>query len=531
MFEKFKKYLKNNYNKINILSLLSYFSIIIFFLYQHTKGLFWDFAAYKLNALYFLGKSDYFEFLRPPLVPILMAITHKIISIPNFDELLYIIASTIFFIISCNSFIKNTYLFIFQKDYNKLKNKDFFNIKFWQFVFVTSFITPYFLLNSFIAGSELLSLALLIFFISQILKENNIAKKNTLIHTYAGIIFGLLFLTRYSNLLFGVFLIFAPRIKIIIKRIFHFLIIIAPWFTYNFVKTGNFLTSMANGYAQNILFRQGLNRIIPLEQYLIFLNLIAVFFVIGLIYYFYQIYKTKNKNMLYLSLIILFITFITIRDFINIPLRSLRYLFNINLIIAFFSSFFLFNLFTVKKTKKNPLIKILTILAIILSITSNLYHTINIEKENQMHYNKNRYLEAKETLIKLNLTQCSIRSPDWVLLNYLGIRSKNSYDQSSINKHMEQSEIVILFKPLNYMQQYVNNLPIIKNNSNFIILGEIPIEKYDCKSPYALDETYLNYYSRFYYIEKNITVNTEVCHVLFKKHKFLEDFCKLFTNY
>jgi len=116
-------------------------------------------------------------------------------------------------------------------------------------------------------------------------------------------------------------------------------------------------------------------------------------------------------------------------------------------------------------------------------------------------------------------------------LNYYGVRSKNSYDESFVDRHMEQNEIVVLFKPIGHMQEYVNDLPVIVNNSNILILGEIPLEKYDCKSPYGLDETYLNYYRRFSLEERGIVVNTEVCHVLFSKYKFLEHFCLKFTNY
>jgi hypothetical protein len=45
-----------------------------FFLWQHTTGVGWDFAAYSLNARYWFQGGTYFQALRPPLAPLLIGL-------------------------------------------------------------------------------------------------------------------------------------------------------------------------------------------------------------------------------------------------------------------------------------------------------------------------------------------------------------------------------------------------------------------------------------------------------------------------
>ncbi|MBN2881552.1 hypothetical protein JXM83_05890 [Candidatus Woesearchaeota archaeon] len=469
--------------------------LLIYFFYQHTKGIFWDFCAYELNARYWLGQTQYFEFFRPPLTQILLTFIERlfltkylfiIINIALFTTALTYLANAI------NNYLKE-----------ELTKTDYL---------LLGFITPYFFLNALIAGSELLSLTILIFFIAQIIKELNTTNKKI---SVAGIIFGLLFLARYTNFYFVIFLFITKKPIEIFKRFFWSFVIVFPWLLYNFIKTGNWFTSIVSSLANNILFRIELMQPINVSHLLQLLSITTIVAIIGLFLLFSKKHQIKKKMVI--ATMIIVVGLITFYSYKNTPLKSSRYLFNIIFPVAFFFSI------AITRLSSKIKFKYANIAITILILIPNLLAMGYIEANEELYLNKIKYQDAADKIKELNLTHCSIRSEEWIFLDYFGVPGKNAYENNSIIKHMEQDEIVVSFN-----KKY--NLPIIYESNQYTIYGTMPKEEFDCKSTFGLDETYLNYIRRIRYIENKIIINTDPCVTLFREHKFLQKVCNV-TNF
>ena len=61
-------------SKENLLIVFVFVSSTSFFIYQHSTGISWDFSVYVLNAKYIFSDGKYFEWLRPPLIPVFLGL-------------------------------------------------------------------------------------------------------------------------------------------------------------------------------------------------------------------------------------------------------------------------------------------------------------------------------------------------------------------------------------------------------------------------------------------------------------------------
>src|SRR3989338_9343912 len=76
----------------------------IFFLWQHTTGISWDFTSYVLNAKYIFSNGLYFEWYRAPLMPFMLGI----LSVFGWKlaEYLFIVLVSSLYLFSCIKFSK-----------------------------------------------------------------------------------------------------------------------------------------------------------------------------------------------------------------------------------------------------------------------------------------------------------------------------------------------------------------------------------------------------------------------------------------
>ena len=424
----------------------------LFFIWQHLTGISWDFASYVINGKFFLSQSLYFEWLRPPLMPLLIS------AFSIFGWL----ASEYIFIIAVSAF----YLFA------SLRLANAANID--KRIFYCISLTPFLLNMSFIAGTELLSLALLGLFAAFILE-----KKAGL----AGFVLGLAFLTRYTNIIFIplILFFFFEKIKLTtkIKKIFlsavFFLIPVSLWLIYNYLASGNALMSIASSYMLNISARQNVFTFIVPKHLLIAVNYYALLLIPGLIY------GKKSKGYW------LMLTFaaLALYSYISVPLKtqdlSVKYLFAFLLPVFYFSAIF------IEKFSKKEWMKIIFPVLIALNIMLAFSPAFLI-----MLPNASIYSDASQFLDK----DCMTMSNVWVPLNYLGYATEPApveFNKYKIGVLIESGKRIFYFKKridedYGYVKNetFIKQFNILNETDDFLLLGN----KNSCETPTVFIENF-----------------------------------------
>jgi hypothetical protein len=428
--------------KENRLLVLVFLIVTAFFAYQHYASQSWDFNSYVMNARYFFYNGTYYEVYRAPLASIFLA---PFIIFGFFGEFLYIILVSLIFLYA-NIKLSD----IVFKNY---KEKTYTRLIFYLFSF-----SPFIVLNGLSVGTELFALSFLELFLVFMLNKQ-----------LSGHFLGLAFLVRYNLLYFTPLLLFTGNIKKIIKNILLFLLIIAPWFIYNYFALGNWLYSIIDSYALNVLFRQALTEPFPLKNILHISGFYLPFILFGISIALYDIFKKRSKSDWKNYLLFSALAFIVLYDCFKIPFKIDRYLFNLSLPFAFFSTLGI--LFLAKKYKKVDILKISSIILIIIFILS----TFALASGFFINRNyDNKFKEAADKIKELGMQSCAFRSPHWVLISYY---TENTYPGfGNLSKFVDKNETVILFLgdvtyDDSFTQEEVNSLPYIYKNNQFIFLG------------------------------------------------------------
>lgn len=452
-------------NKENYPILALFILSTIFFLCQHKFWISWDFSSYVLNAKYLFYHGTYFEVYRPPLSVLLLGIG---IIFGVLGEYLYILfVSFIFFYgnIKLSKIIFNTNSF--EKDN-----------KFIQFIFYFFCLSPFVFINGMAVGTELLGLALLELFLVQIITGKN-----------SGIYLGLATLTRYNFLLFIPLLFVNKKIKKIIINLISFGLLLFPWLLFNYIKFGNWFTSIIDSYALNIYLRDYL---IEPFNFLVLKEIIGwffPFFIIGLSLSVIRIIKTLSIKKNKISLLFLVVSFIVIFDCYNIPLKITRYLFNLVLPVAFFSTTGL--LFIKYRFKLNKKV-ITSILIIIFLIMFGIFAVIDYKIG--LEYKK--FERAGEDIKKLNLDECEILSPHWVQITYY---TENVYPLggNDIESSILNNKIILLFKNSptiddNFDISEINKDYLLYEDRAYFFMGKEGISNKNCSKKYTYSPTVVN---------------------------------------
>ncbi len=509
MIQKIKEYVKAN----KYLLMLFLFSTA-YFLYQKSMGNSWDFNAFVLNAEYLFGDGLYFETLRPPLMPVIIGLI-SLLTTTLVAEYIYIILVAVLF------FISSVYL----------AKALGFNEVIYYGLSLNIFVLTWGLVN----GTELLSYSLMQLMILFLVKER----------ITGGFFLGLASLARYSNLIFFPFLLLQKNIKKIVLSLFLFGLTLIPWLTYNFIKTGNFLTSIADQYANNILFRQSfLNN--SYDNYLIdFLsvtNFLLIPALIGIGGFLFLIYNylifNKNKSVRNIwdfiiknkvSLVMLIILIYTTYSYLGIPLKHARYLFLNLLPLTYFAYKGLEIVSNFFKTKKYSFKKIMTYLFLIillLNVTSLVY----LESSNTIYYESILgYEYMRDKVEELGISDCELMSNVWVPLNYLGLSSQPFPRDFQINSKLDEGYNLLIVHSVGDPEyssdkDFLESFPILYQAPHYIILGTD-----NCKERYVYDITYTEEIKNIYLERENIELNINPCFLMFRNYGLLEKTCNFFN--
>ncbi|HRT02588.1 MAG TPA: hypothetical protein P5513_01450 [Candidatus Diapherotrites archaeon] len=468
----------------------------LFFIYQKVNVLSWDFGTYVMNGKYWFANGFYFEPFRPPLASFLLGVLGFIFSFPV-GEILFIILVSALFFYSCLRLSKN--------------------LHFNPVLFILIFLTPFCLFYSLVNGTELLSVSLLMLGISFIL-ENNV---------FSGIFIALSGLSRYTFLVFGVLLLFHKSFKKIISSIGLFVLTLIPWFVYNFYKFGNFFTSIADQYAQNVLFRMEMIQAPNILHFLEIQSFLFPFLFVGLFVLFKTIFKkdVSNKKV---NILMLFIFVFGIFNYFTTPFKEARYLFILTLPLAYFT-YLGFDYFLSKHKKVNGFIqKHFSVLAIIF-LGVNLIIPVYASQPDGF---KESYISLSPQLLEKDVFSCQTVSNQWVLLDYLGQPSE-PFGIQHLEYYCDTNKVLFLYKwnkdvqdTLKIIKENPQKYPIILENERFLVVGSVDF----CQKAGVYDLPFIESSSinakRLY----NKEINTNPCTVLFFNYPFLEKTCN-FLNY
>ncbi len=433
----------------------------LFLFFQHYKHLTWDFSSYVLNAKYLFYGGSYFEILRPPLVSVILGL---FLFLGTMSQYIFILITSLLFFIA-TVVLSDT---IFREKSIKKETA--------RFLFYFFSLSAYVLSYAVIAGTELLSLSFLYLFIAFVLKKK-----------VSGHFLGLGILARYNLFMFVPFLFFSKSYKIILKNIGLAFLVLAPWLLFNYFKYGNFMASIIDSLTLNILNRDYLFEPFILAPLFAVIGVFLPFFLVGLILAIKRI--IKNKGYRYENIVLLLIVFLVLYDFITNPQKDVRFLFNLILPVAYFSTLgfcFLINRF--KNVEKVGAYSVLALFVIFLVMVFGLfYNTNNLDPRIGLK-------DAADDIYLLKLENCEILSPSWVSVSYY---TENVYPfhDGSIKDLVEQNKTILIFKDENSIDFSIRNFDNFKDlvlyeTEEYVFYSNGPD---NCAEKYVYDIPYTRY--------------------------------------
>lgn len=454
-----KKILKENY----VIAILFSLTLILL-LYQRATYIHWDFASYVLNAKYLFYSGTYFESMRPPLASVLIGMF--LIFGPLANSLYTIFVSALFLY----SIIQIADTLYYSKFFGKKVSKNLTRTILY-FTSLTSFAIYYGLAQ----GTEMLALSLFILFINALVNNK-----------ISGHFLALAILSRYSFLIYTPILLINKDIKKILTNFATLFITLLPWLIYNRIKFGNYIATIINAYANNILFRQDLIQAFNFIDFLKVFGILLPFAIIGTYLLCKKIYTSKRLNSK--TNIIILLTFltlvITIHDYKNTPLKQIRYFYNLVFPIAILSTTAIIQI--TKKINKDKLYKILIILFIIQFIL--LAKVLLIAAPND-----NVFKQAAAKIQELGIENCEVLSSHWVPVTYY---TENVYPLGSngIEESINSNKAILIFtndQTLDdyFTQEEINSSPVLFKEDRYIILYNNSTQ---CAPTYTADTSYVS---------------------------------------
>ncbi|MFB6115579.1 MAG: hypothetical protein ABEK04_04740 [Candidatus Nanohalobium sp.] len=395
-------------------------------LYQHSLGWSWDFGVYSMIGHYIFHDGFYMEWLRPPVASVIMGLMQFIVPRRIAEYLFIVFSSTVFL-------------------YSTKRVSEAYEIDFESFYIFM--LTPAAILYSTVAGTEMLSLAFAMLFLADLDSPKT------------GIWLGLAFLTRYNyGLLIPLTFLQKDLAKTVKTGIISGLTLI-PWLLYNYVTTGNPLTSFGNFLMLNVFLRH-IDTPLGLENFLL-ISLPSAVILLSYI-------KPEVREKISLNKINLFMlgfTGLTAFSYFTADLRTLRYLYPLVLPVGFYAS---------KAWEEIGLREILTAL-LALNI---IFGGISIAKHGMA--DPHRYKKAAGVL-----DQCMAESEDWTHLNYAGVPTRPVSSKEITMERLKKGYRSVSFKDTGYRNL---SAPVIADTETFTIYG------YEdrCAEQVKADSTYLD---------------------------------------
>lgn len=452
----------------------------IFFLIQHHITLSWDFISYVLNAKNIFNSGLYYETARPPFAAFIIGIIAQITGY-FIAEIIFIILVNLLF---CVSVVYISKLLKMNKE-----------------LFYLATITPFFLVFGLVNGTELLFVALLLFGIYFILKDNWIS----------GLFIGLSALSRYTAIIFGIFLLLHKSWKNKIKSIILFCITFIPWLVYSRLFFGNFFTSIADQFHLNVTSRLDIAHLPRFSHFISTQSLLFIFTFIGIGFIIYLLIKKKNieKKQFNFLIINILILVCTLYSYLTIPFKFDRYLYALVLPIGYFTYIGLYLFYTYIKKKIN--IKYIYWFLLVLVIITEIVVLIYTYKEVDF---KQKCITVN-TLIKDNNWQdCVMYSDTWIYFYYLD----EDLIQLPIELHPEnidnqQDKVLLIYKEAQSeeIMEKLKKMNRLDETKDFLIVGDLK----NCKSKKEYNDIFYTHNSLY----------TNPCNILFNKIKIVEKIC------
>lgn len=390
-------------------------------LLQHLRHLSWDFTAYVVNAQFWFSGGSYFEIYRPPLVPLILSL-FSAISWEVAEYALIVISSVAFYIatgrLSDTLGVQKEHLYLFC-------------------------LTPYFLLNATVDGTELLGLAFLTLFLDSLLRG---AK--------GGHYLGLGILTRYSLIPYLAFML-LQKPKNWIREGLLVLGPLAPWLGYNYIYYGNALMSILDNRFMNFTSRAYYHQNPQIMDILLALNILIPLVIYG-------IYKMKARKA---DILMISVMLITIGMYALTPQKQARYLFNLVLPAAYFATIAV-NKIDVYRFYKTAIVALMVLTGIWL-----------IADPFQMVLQTKHSFDTAQIEEDLGIENCSLMTNSWVYQNYNGRPALPYPTESRLEEFLDKGHIVLLQYRLgdpSYMKNegWIENFPIMAKTDQYVVLGE-----------------------------------------------------------
>lgn len=446
--------LSAKFNIENCLIIAGFALSLSFFIIQHFLNTGWDFMVYALNAKYFSGAGNFFEWSRPPLVPfILFVLSYLSFGCMKIAEYLYLILVSLI------------YLFA------SIKFADRLNVNRALFYIVS--LSPFLLIHGLFEGTELLSLAMIMLFLAYIGEKK------------APVFLALACLVRYPNIIFMLLLIFRKDWKKIPRDLGIFFAFIVPWLVFCYIKTGNFMVGYMDSYALVMAFRDYISSPVRLGDFLI-LGHLAILAFIGL----YFIIKEENKKQLGFHLYtMIFVLIVGLMEYYFAKIKVERYLFLLILPLSYFSSIAL------SKIRLKKLLVSICIILLTFSLAYSFYYSFSSKDKFIKTDTYAQYIKDKSEYIG----NCSILSNAHIYLNYAGIQSESFPDARIITKAIREGYRIVLFKAIaepsyTFNSSFIESLNPIYQDDVAVIIGDIN----KCSNSLKLDKTYLEKINELY---------------------------------
>ncbi|MCX8193852.1 MAG: hypothetical protein N3G19_00595 [Candidatus Pacearchaeota archaeon] len=456
----FKKWFKSKAELI--IFLISIIVALAFFLWQR-RFFSWDFSVYMMNAEYILGYGNYFEWLRPPFVPLILMIFRPFgrffaaYAFVIFAVCLYFFSLKLFH----NKFLKN------------INNSEIF------YLFA---INPFVLGYGLGIGTELISLSLIIFFVVFAFSVTN------------NIFLSIAMLTRYSNIILFPLVFISKNIKKIIIGIIVIIMMLLPWFFLNYAFTGHAFTSIGDYYALNSLKQPPaqFNLSLLFSHLLLVVNICLPFLFLG---FFKKEKKDKELIVILVSLVIL-----TLFMYLINSIKEPRFLFNLFLPVCYFSIFG-FN-FIIGKIRNKKTIAIVRILLICFLLFSSFSAFVFAENASKGFIREEKMI--KQIITKLD--NCTVASDLWVYFNWYGKKAISApmalnlieTNEPEIFSMIDKGYNIILFKNSEAFAKNKNFIEALKsyliaNNEDYILLRD----PNKCKMDDKINRTYMDFLKPF----------------------------------
>lgn len=394
-------------------------------LYQHSTGWSWDFNTYSMIGEYIFHGGTYMEWLRPPLASNAMGFLQYVFT-RKVSEYVFIGLTSAFFLYSSRKFSER-----FDLNLEKF------------YVFA---LTPAVIFFSTMNGTEMLSLAFALLFLADFRTPKS------------GLWLGLAFLTRYNFGMLIPLVILQKDIKKIIKTGVISGLTLVPWLLYNYIQTGNPLTSFGNFLMLNVFLRYTSTPLDP--QNLLLMTLPTATILLAYLKPEIREKITPGRE----DLLILSYSGLIGLSYITADYRSLRYLYPLTLPVAFYAS---------KAWKQIDREKIFYGIAVVNLVVAG----AGIASTGLTPPGK--YIDSAETV-----GGCMAESEAWVMTNYAGAPTR---PHSNVNITMERLEEG--FRSISFKGPKYRNLsaPVIEENGRFTVYGYSKL----CKEPEKADRTYL----------------------------------------